>query len=101
MTMFEVTDASQVFQLTDAAATKVQTLLEAEATDDPLTLRVAVRPGGCSGYSYERFFDRDIAADDGKSEHDGVQVVIDPPSFSFVTSSCVTVLMTSGPVTNM
>ena len=27
--------------------------------------------------------------------------VIAPPSSSFVTSSCVTVLITSGPVTNM
>jgi len=27
--------------------------------------------------------------------------VIEPPSFSLVTSSCVTVLITSGPVTNM
>ena len=30
-----------------------------------------------------------------------VACVIAPPSCSFVTSSCVTVLMTSGPVMNM
>ena len=40
-----------------------QELIEAE--DKPeLCLRVAVRPGGCSGLSYEMFFDTDIAADD-------------------------------------
>ena len=84
MTMFEVTDASQVFLLTDAAAAKVQTLLDAEASEEPLALRVAVRPGGCSGYSYEMFFDADVAADDLKSEHRGVQVVIDPSSFQLL-----------------
>ena len=36
-----------------------------EAEDNPeLVLRVAVRPGGCSGSRYEMFFDTDMAADD-------------------------------------
>jgi iron-sulfur cluster assembly accessory protein len=39
-----------------------------------------VRPGGCSGLSYEMFFDSDIAADDVQAEHRGVTVVIDPAS---------------------
>ena len=80
MSLFAVTDASQVFQLTDTAVDKVKSLIEAE--DDPtgLVLRVAVRPGGCSGYSYEMFFDTDVAADDVKAERGGVTVVIDPAS---------------------
>ena len=61
--MFSVTDSRTVFNLTDAATAKVRELLEAEG-DPALALRVAVRPGGCSGYSYEMFFDGDIAADD-------------------------------------
>jgi iron-sulfur cluster assembly accessory protein len=84
MSTFQVTDASQVFLLTDAAAAKVRGLLEAEANAEPLALRVAVRPGGCSGYSYEMFFDSDLTADDIRSEHDGVQVVIDPASFQLL-----------------
>ena len=49
--------------LTDTATTKVKELMEAE--DQPeLYLRVAVRPGGCSGLSYEMFFDTEKAADD-------------------------------------
>ena len=65
--------------LTDTAARKVKQLLEAEGATD-LALRVAVRPGGCSGFSYEMFFDGDISADDVKSEQGGVQVVVDPAS---------------------
>ena len=49
--------------LTDAATTKVDELIKDEAESD-LALRVAVRPGGCSGFSYEMFFDTDIADDD-------------------------------------
>ena len=52
--------------LTDTAAVKVKELLEAEG-DLELALRVAVRPGGCSGFSYEMFFDGDVAADDEKA----------------------------------
>ena len=77
--MFSVQDASTVFTLTDAASDKVKTLITAEGNPD-LVLRVAVRPGGCSGFSYEMFFDGDIAADDVKAELGGVSVVVDPAS---------------------
>ena len=69
--------------LTDSAASKVKELLEAEGAID-LALRVAVRPGGCSGFSYEMFFDGDIAADDQQAQFgqddQRVQVVVDPAS---------------------
>ena len=67
--------------LTDPAAAKVGELLKAEGADD-LALRVAVRPGGCSGFSYEMFFDGDIAGDDTTAEYsDGsLKVVVDPAS---------------------
>ncbi len=65
--------------LTDTAALKVKELLEAEGASD-LALRVAVRPGGCSGFSYEMFFDGDFAADDEKAVFGPVQVVVDAAS---------------------
>jgi iron-sulfur cluster assembly protein/iron-sulfur cluster insertion protein len=68
-----------VITLTDAAATKVKDLIEAEGEPD-LALRVAVRPGGCSGFSYEMFFDTDVAADDALTDLDGVRVVVDAAS---------------------
>ena len=77
--MFSVQDASTVFTLSDAAADKVRSLIEAEGNPE-LVLRVAVRPGGCSGLSYEMFFDTDVAADDIRTDYKGVSVVIDPAS---------------------
>ena len=79
MNAFTLTDARSQFVMTDAAAAKIKTLIEAEDTPG-LALRVAVRPGGCSGFSYEMFFDTEIADDDLQAEHDGVKVVIDPAS---------------------
>ena len=66
--------------LTDTAASKVKELLDAEGAAD-LALRVAVRPGGCSGFSYEMFFDGDIATDDELANYgEAVRVVVDPAS---------------------
>jgi iron-sulfur cluster assembly protein/iron-sulfur cluster insertion protein len=65
--------------LTDSAATKVKDLIAAEGTPE-LALRVAVRPGGCSGFSYEMFFDTDVAPDDTVSDEAGVRVVVDEAS---------------------
>jgi len=68
--------------LTDSAAVKVRQLLSDEGAED-LALRVAVRPGGCSGFSYEMFFDGDIAADDAQQtygDEGDVKVIVDPAS---------------------
>jgi iron-sulfur cluster assembly protein/iron-sulfur cluster insertion protein len=68
-----------VIALTDNATSKVKELITAEGNDE-LALRVAVRPGGCSGFSYEMFFDTDVAGDDVTSDQNGVKVVVDPSS---------------------
>jgi iron-sulfur cluster assembly protein/iron-sulfur cluster insertion protein len=68
-----------VITLTDTAAVKVKDLIAQEG-DEALMLRVAVRPGGCSGFSYEMFFDSEQEADDVTVDYDGVKVVVDPSS---------------------
>ncbi len=65
--------------LTDTATTKVSELIAQEGNAE-LMLRVAVRPGGCSGFSYEMFFDTERDADDLIAESNGVKVVVDPSS---------------------
>jgi iron-sulfur cluster assembly protein/iron-sulfur cluster insertion protein len=68
-----------VINLTDAAMAKVAELIKQEGNPE-LALRVAVRPGGCSGYSYEMFFDSEFADDDLNSQYGDVKVVVDPSS---------------------
>ena len=65
--------------LTDSAAAKVKSLIEEEG-EAALALRVAVRPGGCSGFSYEMFFDTDVADDDKVQTYGDVRVVVDASS---------------------
>jgi len=75
-----------VITLTDTAADKVRQLITAEG-DEALALRVAVRPGGCSGFSYEMFFDSDVASDDLTVEKSGVRVIVDPSSAQLLTGA--------------
>ena len=56
MTSVSIGKKPSAITLTDGAIAKVADLLAQEG-NDALALRVAVRPGGCSGYSYEMFFD--------------------------------------------
>ena len=65
--------------LTDNAASKVAQLLEAEGASE-MALRVAVKSGGCSGFSYDMYFDGDIATDDITLTFGAVRVVVDPAS---------------------
>jgi iron-sulfur cluster assembly protein/iron-sulfur cluster insertion protein len=84
------TQTASPITLTDSAVAKVAELLAQEGNDQ-LALRVAVRPGGCSGFSYEMFFDSDIADDDLQGAYAGaagtVKVVVDPSSAQLLTGA--------------
>lgn len=73
--------------LTDNAIAKVAELLVGEEGAEALALRVAVRPGGCSGYSYDMFFDSEIADDDVIREFGDVRVVVDSESAALITGA--------------
>ncbi|REK19835.1 MAG: iron-sulfur cluster assembly accessory protein [Actinobacteria bacterium] len=76
----------KVVTVTDNAATKIGELITAEG-DPGLALRMAVRPGGCSGFSYEMFFDSEIDDDDHVEEFGDIKVVVDPQSAEMVKGS--------------
>ena len=69
--------------LTDSAIGKVQELLDNEEAQG-LALRVAVRPGGCSGFSYEMYFDGTVEDTDQQEQFcsatGAVPVVVDQAS---------------------
>lgn len=78
---FSVTSAP--LALTAEAAAELSSLLARETTPG-LRLRVGVRPGGCSGFSYEMYFDEELADDDiawdATAGEASVPVVVDPTS---------------------
>ena len=69
--------------LTETAVDKVRELIAAE-DEAGLALRMAVRPGGCSGFSYEMFFDAEVDSTDIVEEYGDVRVVVDPQSAEMV-----------------
>lgn len=80
------TPAKGVIAISDAAAAKVAELLILEQ-NDALALRIAVRPGGCSGYSYEMFFDSELTPEDVTTVRGAVRVVVDPASAQLLTGA--------------
>ena len=72
--------------VTETAVAKIGELI-AEEGEAGLALRMAVRPGGCSGFSYEMFFDSQIDDADIVEEYGEVRVVVDPQSAEMVKGS--------------
>lgn len=71
--------SNKTVKLTEGAVAKVGELISAEG-EEGLALRMAVRPGGCSGFSYEMFFDSEVESGDIVESFGDVKVVIDPQS---------------------
>jgi len=69
--------------LSEKASQKVKEML-AEENNPNLFLRVGVRPGGCSGFSYGMGWDQEIKEGDQTFEYDGVKIVVDKDSYPYI-----------------
>lgn len=76
----------QTVSLTAGAVDKVRELIT-EENEPGLALRVAVRPGGCSGFSYEMYFDAAVDSNDIVEHFDDVRVIVDPQSAEMIQGS--------------
>jgi iron-sulfur cluster assembly protein len=68
--------------LTEIAAEKVTDLLIKRP--DRIGLRVGVRGGGCSGFTYFLEFEDRINANDREMESHGVKIIVDPKSYLYL-----------------
>jgi iron-sulfur cluster assembly accessory protein len=78
---------NQPVVLTETAKKKVAELLAQEENNESLVLRIAVKPGGCSGYSYDMYFDSEIEQDDIVTEFGSVKVAVDKDSAGLLKGS--------------
>ena len=69
---------------TEAAALKVQTLIDEEDSTNELMLRVFIQGGGCSGFQYGFTFDEKENDGDTIVTKEGVKLLIDPMSFQYL-----------------
>jgi iron-sulfur cluster assembly accessory protein len=79
--------ATPILTLSGHAITKVAQLIADEASDEQLGLRVAVKAGGCSGFSYEMFFDPETNPDDNVTTFGTVLVKVDAASAEHLTGA--------------
>ena len=85
--------------LTPDAITKVQGFIEEHGASDSSGLRVAVLPGGCSGFQYGLNVEESPESDDDVFDLDGVRIFVDPFSAQYlegVEVDYVTSMMGSG-----
>jgi iron-sulfur cluster insertion protein len=80
--------SNEVMHFTNAAATKVQQLLQ-EEENPALCLRVYVTGGGCSGFSYGFTFDDKVANDDTRIQNHGVSMLVDAMSVQYLMGGTV------------
>ncbi len=78
----------KVVALTDSAVKKVKEIFAAEADAKGKSLRIAVVPGGCSGFEYAFSFDAK-QADDAEVAFDGFNVLVDSRSAGYLKNSTI------------
>jgi len=77
---------STVLDFTEAAARKLQSLIE-EENNPNLKLRVSVYGGGCSGFQYTFSLDEEMKDGDRSVETNGVTLLIDNMSYQYLAGS--------------
>jgi iron-sulfur cluster insertion protein len=77
---------SELVTLTELAAEKVLEIAEAEGIEDDLFLRLRVVGGGCSGFSYDLYFDEKTPMD-REYELRGVKVIVDQMSLMYLVGT--------------
>ncbi|MDQ0060720.1 iron-sulfur cluster insertion protein ErpA [Paenibacillus harenae] len=69
--------------ISDTASDKIKEMLEEEGTPD-MFLRIGVKEGGCSGFSYGMGFDDEQHEGDNALELKGLKVVVDGDSIKYL-----------------
>jgi iron-sulfur cluster assembly accessory protein len=83
--MTAVNAPETVLSITPAAAAEVHKFMVAENVQpDVGGLRVAVQPGGCSGFKYSLLIEDAMAEDDTVLPMDGFRVFVDPFSMQYL-----------------
>ncbi|OMF14943.1 hypothetical protein BK127_17265 [Paenibacillus sp. FSL H7-0331] len=72
-----------VVKISETASDKIKEMLASEETPN-LFLRLGVKSGGCSGYSYGMGFDDKENSDDKVFEMHGLKVVVDGESAKYL-----------------
>ncbi|MEM6393567.1 MAG: iron-sulfur cluster insertion protein ErpA [Planctomycetota bacterium] len=77
-------------QLTETAAREIKTIIDQQELDaDTVRLRVGVKGGGCSGFSYLLDLTEQERETDEKFDQHGITVVCDPKSYLYLNGTSI------------
>ena len=76
--------------LSETAAKEIQSIIEQQELDaDNIRLRVGVKGGGCSGFSYLLDLTEQQRDNDEQFEENGIKIVCDPKSYLYLNGTTI------------
>lgn len=82
--MSNQTDVSQTISITEKALKQVQQIMGENNIPENYALRISVKGGGCSGFSYNMGFDGEEKDGDTFFENSGLKIVVDGKSLFYL-----------------
>ncbi|MFA9480407.1 iron-sulfur cluster insertion protein ErpA [Phycisphaerales bacterium AB-hyl4] len=77
-------------KLTESAAREIKTIIEQQELDaETICLRVGVKGGGCSGFSYLLDLTEQSRENDEQFKEGGITVVCDPKSYLYLNGTTI------------
>ena len=77
-------------ELTETAAKEIKSIIEQQELDaEKVRLRVGVKGGGCSGFSYLLDLTEQSNESDEQFEKNGIKVVCDPKSYLYLNGTTI------------
>ena len=84
------TSSTEVVKLTENAAREVRTIIDQQELDaEKVRLRVGVKGGGCSGFSYLLDLTETQKETDEVFEQHGIKVIVDPKSLLYLNGTVI------------
>ena len=77
---------SNIINISTSASERIREIIS-KANEDAIGLRIAVKSGGCAGYSYDMDYVSEINPTDEVVEHEGVKVFVDQAAIMFLLGS--------------
>ena len=77
---------SNIINISTSASERIREIIS-KANEDAIGLRIAVKSGGCAGYSYDMDYVSEINPTDELVEHEGVKVFADQAAIMFLLGS--------------
>ena len=76
--------------LSETAAKEIQSIIEQQELDaENIRLRVGVKGGGCSGFSYLLDLTEQQRDNDEQFEENGIKIVCDPKSYLYLNGTTI------------